>query len=75
MGIPAATGREHRDDRWTPRCRRCWLLKDETLNIWWMLARWTTYPGDLVVDTEGSVVEQRRMFTTAWYAVRKNLLG
>ena len=61
MGIPAAMGREHRDDRGTSRCRRCWLLKDETLNIWWMLARWTTYLGDLVVDTEGSVVEQRRI--------------
>ena len=29
--------------------------------IWWMLTRWTTYLGNLVVDTEGCAVERRRI--------------
>ena len=37
------------------------LPENETLDIWRMLARSTTHPGNLVVDTESSVTEQRRV--------------
>ena len=70
VGVPAATTREHRADRWTFRCCRSWLPEDGVLHIWRMLARWSKHFGNLVVDTKSGVTEQRSQNTTAWYAVQ-----
>ena len=59
VGVPAATRREHCADRWTLRCWCCWLPEDEALDIWRMLARWSRHLGNLVVNTESGVTQQR----------------
>ena len=35
------------------------MHENETLDIWRKLARWSTHLGNLVVDTESGVTEQR----------------
>ena len=60
VGVPAADRGECREDRWTLRCRRSWMSEDTTLNICRQFAHRTAHLGNLVVDSEGGVAEQRR---------------